>query len=176
MYACGTAGPASSAPASCSTFILIVSVFRQALGPWFSPGRPTIMGLVVHHLHVAQSERVVWLCEELGLDYELRTYTRAASMMAPAEYKALHRAGTAPVVQDGDLTLAESGACIEYISHRHGGGWLFLPPAHPAYADFLYWWHWNQRHLPAGPRPRFDGPRPRRPRGRPHRPRARRPR
>ncbi|KAJ9165227.1 Glutathione S-transferase [Coniochaeta hoffmannii] len=100
------------------------------------------MGLVVHHLHMSQSERVPWLCEELGIDYELKLYDRAP-VMAPAEYKALHPQGTAPVIQDGDLTLAESGAVLEYIAHRHGDGRLFLPPSHPAYAEFLFWWHWG---------------------------------
>jgi glutathione S-transferase len=100
------------------------------------------MGLIVHHLHMSQSERIPWLCEELGIPYELRTYDRAP-LMAPPEYKALHPQGSAPVIQDGDLTLAESGACVEYIAHRHGGGRLFLPPSHRAYPDFLYWWHWS---------------------------------
>ncbi|KAH8805329.1 glutathione S-transferase [Xylogone sp. PMI_703] len=99
------------------------------------------MPLIIHHLHVSQSERIPWLCEELGIPYELRTYTRAP-LLAPAEYKALHPAGTAPVIQDGDLTLAESCACIEYICHKYAGGKLFLTPEHPAYAEFLYWWHW----------------------------------
>ncbi|KAE8379160.1 glutathione S-transferase [Aspergillus bertholletiae] len=100
------------------------------------------MTLTVHHLHISQSERVVWLCEELGIDYELKTYKRVP-LLAPPEYKALHPQETAPVIQDGDLTLAESGACIEYICHKHGGGRLFLPPMHPAYVDFLYWRHWS---------------------------------
>jgi len=110
--------------------------------PTSIPGRiRSIMGLLIHHLHVSQSERLPWLCEELGVAYELKTYRRAP-ILAPPEYKALHPAGTAPVIQDGDITLAESGACIEYIAHRHGGGRLFLPPTHKEYADFLYWWHW----------------------------------
>jgi len=99
------------------------------------------MGILIHHLHVSQSERLPWLCEELGIAYELKTYHRSP-LLAPAEYKILHPAGTAPVLQDGDVTLAESGACVEYLAHRHGGGRLFLPPTHPGYADFLYWWHW----------------------------------
>jgi glutathione S-transferase len=106
------------------------------------------MGLIVHHLHMSQSERVPWLCEELGIPYELKLYDRAP-ILAPAEYKALHPQGTAPVIQDGDLTLAESGAVLEYIAHRYGGGRLFLPPSHPAYADFLYWFHWaNASFMP----------------------------
>jgi glutathione S-transferase len=104
------------------------------------------MVLTVHHLHMSQSERVPWLCEELGIDYELKLYDRSP-VMAPPEYKALHAQGTAPVIQDGDLTLAESGAILEYIAHRHGGARLFLPPSHPAYAQFLYWWHFGNATL-----------------------------
>ncbi|KND87621.1 Glutathione S-transferase 3 [Tolypocladium ophioglossoides CBS 100239] len=98
--------------------------------------------MTIHHLQVSQSERIPWLCEELGVDYQLKTYKRAP-LMAPPEYKALHHSGAAPVIQDGDLTLAESGACVEYISHKHTGGKLFLKPMDPAYADFLYWCHWT---------------------------------
>ncbi|KAF8201336.1 putative glutathione S-transferase [Mycena galopus ATCC 62051] len=96
--------------------------------------------LTVHHLNVSQSERIPWLCEELAIPYELKTYKRAPTF-APPEYKALHPLGSAPVIQDGDLTLAESGACIEYIVHRYGGGRLFLPPTHADYPHFVYWWH-----------------------------------
>ncbi|KAM0345674.1 hypothetical protein ACHAPU_006329 [Fusarium lateritium] len=99
------------------------------------------MPLTVHHLQVSQSERVPWLCEELGLEYDLKTYKRSP-LLAPPEYKALHPMGAAPVIQDGDLTLAESCACMEYISNKHANGKLFLRPEDPAYADFLYWWHW----------------------------------
>ncbi|KAI5456635.1 glutathione S-transferase [Mariannaea sp. PMI_226] len=99
------------------------------------------MVLLIHHLHVSQSERIPWLCEELGLEYELKTYKRTP-ILAPPEYKALHPMGAAPVIQDGDLTLAESCACIEYICHRYGNARLFLPSSDEAYADFLYWWHW----------------------------------
>ncbi|KAF7330646.1 Glutathione S-transferase [Mycena sanguinolenta] len=92
--------------------------------------------LTVHHLNISQSERIPWLCEELAIPYELKTYKRAP-IFAPPELKALHPSGAAPIIQDGDLTLAESGACIEYIAHRHAGGALFLPPTHPAYAQFM---------------------------------------
>ncbi|KAG7126748.1 Glutathione S-transferase 3 like protein [Verticillium longisporum] len=104
------------------------------------------MTLIVHHLHVSMSERIPWLCEELGVPYELKGYDRDR-LMAPAEFKALHPAGTAPVIQDGDLTLAESGACVEYISHKHAQGKLFVPPSRPEYATFLFWWHWSNATL-----------------------------
>ncbi|MCJ1448739.1 MAG: hypothetical protein MMC23_009256 [Stictis urceolatum] len=106
------------------------------------------MPLTVHHLHYAQSERVPWLCEELGVPYELKTYTRAP-ILAPEELKKVHPAGSAPVIEDGSVMLAESGACMEYISHKHANGKLFLPPSHPDYAEFLYWWHWANGTLQA---------------------------
>jgi hypothetical protein len=67
--------------------------------------------LTVHHLGISQSERIVWLCEELELDYELKRYDRRPdNRMAPDAYKALHPMGIAPVITDGDLVLGESGA------------------------------------------------------------------
>jgi glutathione S-transferase len=99
------------------------------------------MPIIIHHLHVSQSERIPWLCEELGLPYELKLYSRSP-ILAPPEYKALHPSGTAPVIQDGDLTLAESGAVVQYLCHKYAGGRLFLTPEHPDYAMFLYWFHW----------------------------------
>ena len=98
--------------------------------------------LTVHHLGVSQSERIVWLCEELGIPYELKLYDRdPVTRLGPPEYKALHPLGTAPIITDGDLVLPESGAIIEYIIHRHGGGRLAVPPEAPNYADYLFWLH-----------------------------------
>jgi glutathione S-transferase len=79
--------------------------------------------LTVHHLGKSQSERIVWLCEELGIAYELKLYERdRVTMLAPSEYKALHPAQTAPIIVDGDVVLAESGAIMEYIiGGRHAG-------------------------------------------------------
>ena len=72
--------------------------------------------LIVHHLGKSQSERIVWLCEELGIPYELKHTVRdSRTMLAPSDYKALHPIGAAPVITDGDLVLAESGAVVEYI-------------------------------------------------------------
>jgi glutathione S-transferase len=98
--------------------------------------------LTVHHLGRSQSERAVWLCEELGLDYELRVYDRdRVSRLAPAEYKALHPVGAAPVITDGELVMAESGAIVEYIAARYGNGRLVLRPDDPDFAHFVYWFH-----------------------------------
>ena len=107
--------------------------------------------LVVHHLGISQSDRIVWLCEELGLEYELIRYERdPVTRLAPASYRALHPSGTAPVITDGDLVLAESGAIVEYIARRYGGGRLFVSPDQANFADFLYWFHFaNGSMMPA---------------------------
>jgi len=98
--------------------------------------------LTVHHLGKSQSERIVWLCEELAIPYELKHTARdPKTMLAPPEYKALHTIGSAPVITDGDLVLAESGAIVEYIIAKYGNGRLALPASHPDFAQFLYWFH-----------------------------------
>jgi glutathione S-transferase len=98
--------------------------------------------LTVHHLGVSQSERIVWLCEELGIPYGLKVYPRdSETRLAPADYKALHPTGMAPVITDGDVVLAESGAIIEYILALHGKGRLVVAPGNPAFADYLFWLH-----------------------------------
>lgn len=107
--------------------------------------------LTVHHLGKSQSERIVWLCEELGLPYELKRYARdSATMLAPPEYKALHPIGAAPVVTDGALVLAESGAIVDYIMARYGNGRLVLRADDPDFAQFLYWFHFANGTLQAG--------------------------
>ena len=104
--------------------------------------------LTVHHLGKSQSERIVWLCEELAIPYELKRYARAP-LLAPADYKALHPVGTAPVIADGDLVLAESGAIVQYILWKYGGGRLALAVGHPDFAHFLYWFHFANGTLQA---------------------------
>lgn len=98
------------------------------------------MVLTVHHLGRSQSERIVWLCEELGLDYELKIYDRSP-LLAPPELKKLHPLGTAPIITDGDVTLAESMAIMEYILVKYGKGKLVVGPGEKNYADYLYWLH-----------------------------------
>lgn len=106
--------------------------------------------LTIHHLGASQSERIVWLCEELGVPYDLPRYEREPSGRAPPAYKALHPSGTAPVISDGELVLAETGAIVEYIARKHGGGRLILGPEHPDFAHYLYWFHYaNGSMLPA---------------------------
>lgn len=99
--------------------------------------------ITIHHLGVSQSDRVVWLMEELNLPYELKWYDRGADFLAPAEFRALHPAGTAPIITDGDLVMAESTAIVEYISQRHGGGALSVQPDDPEYPHYLFWMQFN---------------------------------
>lgn len=105
--------------------------------------------LTVHHLRVSQSERIVWLCEELGIEYHLKLHNRDP-LFSPQALKDLTEIGTAPVIQDGDLTMGESAACAEYIIHKHGNGRLALPPSHPDYANYLYWFHYANGSLQPG--------------------------
>ena len=104
--------------------------------------------LTVHHLGHSQSERVVWLCEELGIPYELKHYARdPVTRLAPPEMAAIHPLGNAPIITDGDLVLAESGAIVDYLLARHGAGRLALAPDHPEFANYLYWFHFANGNL-----------------------------
>ena len=107
--------------------------------------------LTVHHLGRSQSERVVWLCEELGLDYELLLYRRdPVTVLAPPELKSLHPLGSAPLITDGGPALAESGAIVEYILAKYGSGRLAVSPDAPEYADYLHWFHFANGTLQLG--------------------------
>jgi glutathione S-transferase len=106
--------------------------------------------LTVHHLAHSQSERIIWLCEEIRLPYELVRYEREPSGRAPEAYRALHPLQTAPIIADDELKLAESGAIVEYILRRYGNGQLLLGPDHPEFTDFLFWFHFaNGSFVPA---------------------------
>jgi glutathione S-transferase len=107
--------------------------------------------LTVHHLGKSQSERIVWLCEELGIPYELKVYDRhPVTRLAQQDYKALHPIGAAPVITDGDVVLAESAAIIDYIVAKYGKGRLVLAADHPDFAQFLYWFHFANGSLQPG--------------------------
>lgn len=101
--------------------------------------------LVVHHLNNSRSQRILWLLEELGLPYEIKFYQRdAVTNLAPPELKAIHPLGKSPVVTEGDVTVIESGAIIDYILRRHGGGRLAPDPATPAYDAHQQWLHYAE--------------------------------
>lgn len=99
--------------------------------------------ITIHHLGVSQSDRVVWLMEELDKPYELKWYNRGEDFLAPPEFRALHPVGTAPIIEDGELVMAESTAIVEYLSQRYGGGCLSVGPDDPAYPHYLYWMQFN---------------------------------
>jgi len=104
--------------------------------------------IVIHHLGISQSDRIVWLCEELEVPYELERYERdPKTRLAPAKYRALTPFGTAPVIVDGNVILGESSAITEYIVTLYGGGRLTIPPGAPNYADYLFWFHFANGSL-----------------------------
>jgi len=103
--------------------------------------------ITIYHLETSRSERIVWLMEELGLEYKLEVFPRETTGAAPPPLKAIHPLGKAPVIRDGDTVLAESGAVVDYIVHRHAGGRLAVQPEAPAYARYLYWLHFAEGSL-----------------------------
>ena len=103
--------------------------------------------ITVHHLSMSRSERIVWLMEELDLEYRLERFRREPSGAAPDALKAIHTLGKAPVIRDGDMVLAESGAIVDYIVHRYGHGRLAVRPDAPRYARYLYWLHFAEGSL-----------------------------
>ena len=101
--------------------------------------------ITVHHLDNSRSQRVLWLLEELGLPYEIVHYKRdAETMLAPATLRKVHPLGKSPVVTDGDTTVAESGAIVEYLVERHGDGRLAPAPGTPERLRYTYWLHFAE--------------------------------
>jgi len=101
--------------------------------------------IVVHHLNNSRSQRVLWLLEELAVPYEIKRYQRdARTMLAPPELRAVHPLGKSPVIQDGAVTLAESGAILEYLVERHGGGRFAPAPGTPERLRYTYWMHFAE--------------------------------
>jgi len=101
--------------------------------------------IVVHHLNNSRSQRILWLLEELGVPYEVKRYERdAKTMLAPPALLAIHPLGKSPVIVDGTVTVAESGAIIEYLVARYGGGRLIPPPDTPQRLRYTYWLHYAE--------------------------------
>ena len=101
--------------------------------------------LTVHHLNNSRSQRVLWLLEELGVEYEIQRYQRdAKTMLAPPELLSVHPLGKSPVLTDDDVTVAESGAIIEYLLDKYGDGRLVPPPGTEARRRFTYWLHFAE--------------------------------
>ena len=101
--------------------------------------------IVVHHLNNSRSQRILWLLEELGLEYEVKRYQRdPKTMLGPPELFAVHPLGKSPVITDGAQTLAESGAITEYLVDRYGKGRLAPAPDTPEHLRYTYWLHYAE--------------------------------
>jgi len=101
--------------------------------------------ITVHHLNNSRSQRILWLLEELGAPYEIAFYQRdAVTNLAPPELKAVHPLGKSPVMTDGDLTIAESGAIVDYLIRVHGAGRLAPTPGSRAHEAYLEWLHYAE--------------------------------
>jgi glutathione S-transferase len=101
--------------------------------------------ITVHHLNNSRSQRVLWLLEELGQSYEVKRYERdAVTMLAPPALRAVHPLGKSPVISDGDITVAESGAIVEYLVERYGQGRLVPMPGTPEKRRWTYWLHFAE--------------------------------
>jgi glutathione S-transferase len=101
--------------------------------------------IVIHHLNDSRSQRILWLLEELGVPYEIKFYQRdAQTRLAPPELLAVNPLGKSPVLTEGDLTIIESGAIIDYIIRRHGEGRLAPDPASADYDLYQQWLHYAE--------------------------------
>ncbi len=101
--------------------------------------------ITVHHLENSRSQRILWLLEELGLDYGITKYDRdPKTNLAPPELQKLHPLGKAPIVTDGDNTLAESGAIIEYLVRTYDVGRLRPADGTPQRLSYTYWLHYAE--------------------------------
>jgi glutathione S-transferase len=128
--------------------------------------------ITVHHLNNSRSQRVLWLLEELEVEYRVVRYQRdARTLLAPPELRAVHPLGKSPAISDGDTTVAESGAIIEYLIGRHGNGRLLPGADSPQRLRYTYWLHYAEgsamsplllslvfRRLPKAPMPFFVRP------------------
>ena len=104
--------------------------------------------ITVHHLNNSRSQRVLWLLEELEVPYELVKYERdKATLLAPPSLQAIHPLGKSPVITDGDVTVAESGAILEYIVDTYGKGRLVPPAGTQHYRDYRYFMHYAEGSL-----------------------------
>jgi len=100
--------------------------------------------ITVYHLNESRSLRIVWLLEEMDTPYQIVRFERDATRRAPPELADVHPLGKSPVIRDGDLVLAESGAIVEYLVERHGGGRFAPRPETAAYASYLHWVHFAE--------------------------------
>ena len=101
--------------------------------------------ITVHHLNNSRSQRVLWLLEELGLEYEVIRYERdAKTMLAPPALRKVHPLGKSPVISDGEITVAESGAIVEYLVDQYGQGKLKPRAGSAEQRRYTYWLHYAE--------------------------------
>ena len=101
--------------------------------------------LTLHHLNDSRSQRILWLLEELGTPYEMKRYQRNATRrLAPPELEAVHPLGKSPVIIDGDVKIAESGAIVDYLIRRYGNGKLMPAPGSADYESYNEWLHYSE--------------------------------
>jgi glutathione S-transferase len=101
--------------------------------------------LIVHHLNESRSQRILWLLEELGTTYQLKTYERdKQTRLAPPELKTVNALGKSPVITDGGQTIIETGAIIDYIVRHHGGGRMQPDPKSADYDTYVQWLHYGE--------------------------------
>jgi glutathione S-transferase len=101
--------------------------------------------ITVHHLNNSRSQRVLWLLEELGLPYEIKHYQRdPETMLAPESLRQVHALGKSPVITDGEVTVAESGAIVEYLVERHDKGRMVPAAGTPEHLRYRYWLHFAE--------------------------------
>jgi glutathione S-transferase len=100
--------------------------------------------IVVYHLEESRSQRILWLLEELDVPYRVERFARDATGRAPEAYRRIYSLGKSPVIRDGDVVLAESGAIVEHLLERHGGGRLAPAQGDPSRPHFLFWLHFAE--------------------------------
>lgn len=104
--------------------------------------------IIVHHLEDSRSQRVLWLLEELGLEYDIKRYERdKTTRLAPTELKDVHPLGKSPVIEDGGAVVAETGAIVEYLIEERGDGRMRPPEAPEAMRQYRYWMHFAEGSL-----------------------------
>jgi glutathione S-transferase len=104
--------------------------------------------LILHHLNNSRSHRIIWLMEELGVEYEIKYYQRdPKTFLAPSSLKTIHPIGSSPVITDESVTLAESGAIIEYILYKYGQNRLIPTIGSTEWVQYLYWLHFAEGTL-----------------------------
>ncbi len=104
--------------------------------------------IVVHHLQNSRSQRILWMLEELGVEYSVKRYERdPESQLAPPELLKVHALGKSPVITDGDNVVAESGAIVEYLARVHGNGRMAPEVGSNDYNQYIYWLHYAEGSL-----------------------------